>query len=149
MILVIHGPNLELLGRREPKVYGRVSLAALDRRLHRLARELSLHLDILQTNYEGEMVEALHHARRRYAAVILNPAAFTHTSVAVRDAIEASTVPTIEVHLSNIHSREAFRQQSLTAAVCRGVIAGFGAMSYELALRAAAGASRNGRRGRA
>jgi len=144
-ILVIHGPNLQLLGTRQPKVYGRVSLATINRRLQALAKTHGARVEILQSNHEGEIVEAIGRSRGRYAAIVINPAAYTHTSVAIRDAIEAVKVPAVEVHLSNIHAREAFRQQSLIAPVCRGQVCGFGAESYLLGLQAALGLGRMGR----
>ncbi|MBI4355230.1 MAG: type II 3-dehydroquinate dehydratase [Candidatus Omnitrophica bacterium] len=144
-ILVIHGPNLQLLGTRQVSIYGRVNLATINRRLRALASSLGVRLTILQSNHEGEMVEAIGRAKGRYAAIVINPAAYTHTSIAIRDAVEAVRVPTIEVHLSNIHAREAFRQQSLIAPVCRGQICGFGAESYLLGLQAALGLGRMGR----
>ena len=138
-ILVIHGPNLQLLGERRPEVYGSVDLATINKALRALAAARAVELDILQSNHEGEIVERIGAAKGRYAALVINPAAYTHTSVAIRDAIEASRVPAVEVHLSNISAREPFRQQSLIAPVCRGQVSGFGPLSYRLGLEAAIG----------
>jgi len=135
-VLVLHGPNLNLLGGREPEVYGRTTLAEIDRELMSLAEELGLTLRCRQSNHEGELIDALHDARNWSAGVVFNPGGYTHTSVALRDAVSAISIPVIEVHLSNIHAREPFRQHSLIAPACRGVIAGFGPLSYELGLRA-------------
>ena len=136
-VLVIHGPNLQLLGTRQPHVYGTTDLHAINTELKRVAAQHGVILTIHQSNHEGEIVERITAARGRADAVILNAAAYTHTSVAIRDAIEASGLPTVEVHLSNVAAREPFRQQSMIAPVCRGVISGFGALSYRLALEAA------------
>jgi len=135
-VLVLHGPNLNLLGGREPEVYGRTTLGEIDRGLMRLAEELGLAIRCRQSNHEGELIDALHDARNWSAGVVFNPGGYTHTSVALRDAVSAIQIPVVEVHLSNIHAREPFRQQSLIAPACRGVIAGFGPLSYELGLRA-------------
>lgn len=136
-ILVIHGPNLQLLGRRQPTVYGTADLATINGQLSRWAQAHGVRLTIVQSNHEGQIVEMIGGAKSRYDALVINPAAYTHTSVAIRDAIEASELPAIEVHLSNIHAREAFRHQSLIAPVCRGQISGFGPTSYRLGLEAA------------
>ncbi|MBI3324108.1 MAG: type II 3-dehydroquinate dehydratase [Candidatus Omnitrophica bacterium] len=136
-ILVIHGPNLQLLGERRPDVYGRVKLSEINRQLIRQAARQGIEVTIAQSNHEGEIVELIGRARLGYAALVINPAAYTHTSVAIRDAIEASRIPAVEAHLSNIHARESFRRESLIAPVCRGQISGFGASSYRLALEAA------------
>jgi 3-dehydroquinate dehydratase-2 len=153
-VLVIHGPNLNLLGQREPAIYGTTTLAEVNRRIHALARELGAAVDTAQSNHEGVIVDRLHAAQGRYEAVVLNAGALTHYSYALRDAIASITVPVIEVHLSNIHAREAFRI-SVIASVVKGQIAGFGVHSYLLGLRAAlafaapAGPARgNARRGR-
>jgi len=138
-ILVIHGPNLQLLGSRKPSVYGRVTLPAINRSLQATARALKLELTILQSNHEGEIVETIGSARKRFAGILINPVAYTHTSVAIRDALEAAALPTVEVHLSNIYAREAFRQHSLMAPVVSGQLAGFGPDSYRLGLTALAG----------
>ena len=136
-ILVIHGPNLQLLGTRQPKIYGRNDLAKINRALRQQAVRQKAALTIVQSNHEGEIVDLIGRAKGRYRAIVINPAAYTHTSVAIRDAIEACGVPTVEVHLSNIYARESFRHQSLIAPVCRGQISGFGTASYRLGLEAA------------
>lgn len=138
-ILVLHGPNLNLLGQRETDIYGTVTLEQIDKSLSALARELGVHLDAVQSNHEGEIVERVQKARGVYDGILINPAAYTHTSVAIRDALLAASVPAVEVHLSNIHKREEFRRQSLTAPACHGQISGFGSDSYLLGLRALAG----------
>ena len=136
-ILTIHGPNLNLLGRREPEVYGSKSLAMVNRDIVRQGEALGLTTVCRQSNHEGEIIDWLQNAGKEgFSGIIINPAAFTHTSVAIRDAIAAIELPVIEVHLSNINAREEFRQKSLTAAVCRGSITGFGAASYLVALEA-------------
>ena len=135
-VLVINGPNLNLLGKREPGLYGHTTLGEIEARMRALARELGLELSFVQSNSEGGLVDAIQAAAGTAAAIIVNPAAYTHTSIAVRDALAAVGLPAVEVHLSNIHAREEFRQSSLTAPACRGVIAGFGPESYLLALRA-------------
>jgi 3-dehydroquinate dehydratase-2 len=134
--LVVHGPNLNLLGLREPDVYGSSTLADIDRDLAELAQSLGVDLTAFQTNQEGEMVDRIQAAMGQVDAILINPAAFTHTSVAVRDALIATGIPFVEVHLSNIHAREEFRQTSLMADVALGVICGFGPSSYTLGLRA-------------
>lgn len=137
-ILVLHGPNLNLLGTREPDKYGHDTLAAINERLTQRARQAGHHLLSLQSNAEYELVERIHEARREGVEFILiNPAAFTHTSVALRDALLAVQIPFIEVHLSNVHAREPFRQHSYFSDVARGVISGLGSQGYELALEAA------------
>jgi len=135
-VLVLHGPNLNLLGTREPGVYGKTTLGAIDRMLGALARELEVTLEARQSNVEGELVTLVQQASGSVDGIVINPAAYTHTSVAIRDAIAAVGLPTVEVHLSNVHAREDFRQRSLTAGVCIGVVTGFGAESYALGLRA-------------
>lgn len=135
-ILVIHGPNLSLLGRREPQVYGSVTLDEINRRLQERAQLLGMDLEILQTNHEGVMVDAIGQAMDKFQGIIINPAAFTHYSVAVRDALAAVGIPIIEVHLSNIYCREEFRQHSITAPVVTGQISGLGPAGYLLALEA-------------
>lgn len=137
-VLVINGPNLNLLGKREPGLYGHTTLEEIEKRLTALGLELGLKVEFAQSNSEGALVDVVQAAAGRVAAIIINPAAYTHTSIALRDAIKAVGLPTVEVHLSNIHAREEFRHTSLTAPVCRGVIAGFGAEGYLLALRAVA-----------
>jgi 3-dehydroquinate dehydratase-2 len=136
-ILVIHGPNLNLLGLREPGVYGNVSLSEINATLQDKAARLDVELKIVQTNHEGEIVDAIHQSMNWADCIIINPAAYTHTSVAIRDAITSVAIPTIEVHLSNIYKREDFRQKSFVSQVAEGTISGFGADSYYLALEAA------------
>lgn len=138
-ILVIHGPNLNLLGRREPEVYGTTTLAEIDARMAVLAGELGLELRSLQSNSEGEIVTAIQEAAEWADALIINAGAYTHTSLAIADAIQGVRLPAIEVHLSNIYAREAFRHHSYLSRVCVGQICGFGAMSYQLALHAVRG----------
>jgi len=137
-ILVIHGPNLNLLGKRETGIYGKISIGQINTLLKKQAKIKKVRVDIVQSNHEGEIVDLIGEAKRKYACIIINPAAYTHTSVAIRDALSAVRVPVIEVHLSNIYAREQFRHTSLIAPVAKGQISGFGAMSYLLALDAAA-----------
>jgi len=136
-ILVIHGPNLDLLGKREPEIYGRTTLKEIDQALKALAKKAKIAVTIVQSNHEGEIVDIIGDARNKFDALIINPAAYTHTSVAIRDAVAAAGVKTIEVHLSNIYAREEFRQTSLIAPVCVGSVSGFGLNSYTLAFSAA------------
>lgn len=136
-ILVVHGPNLNLLGTRDPAVYGTTTLAEIDVELVRRAAARGATVTSVQSNLEGEIVDAIQGARGTADAIVINPGGYTHTSVAIRDAIEAVALPTIEVHLSNIHAREPFRHESITAARCVGQICGFGAQSYYLGLDAA------------
>ena len=136
-ILIIHGPNLNLLGKREPDVYGRVSLRSIDEALKKLAKSERVTLEIFQSNHEGEIVTRIQESEGVFGAIVMNPAAYTHTSVAIRDAVSAVRTPVIEVHLSNIYARETFRHQSLIAPAAAGQISGFGAKSYELGLLAA------------
>ena len=136
-ILVIHGPNLNLLGQREKEIYGKATLEEINARLEELARQSSVALKIVQSNHEGEIVDAIGQAKKNSIdAILINPAAYTHTSVAIRDAILAVQLPTVEIHLSNIYAREEFRHLSLIAPVSRGQISGFGLDSYLLGLRA-------------
>ena len=134
-ILVVHGPNLNLLGAREQSIYGTLSLEALDLSITELAKELGIQVNLCQSNSEGELVTWIQEARTKYDGIIINPAAYTHTSVAIRDAIAAVSLPTVEVHLSNIHQREEFRHRSYIAGVALGQIAGLGPTGYLLALR--------------
>lgn len=136
-MLILHGPNLNLLGKREPEIYGAVTLDEINARLHKLAAQHLVELEIMQSNHEGVLVDAIQAAPGRVDALIINPGAYTHTSVALRDAIAASHLPTIEVHLSNLARREAFRRQSYITEVAVGQIMGFGADSYLLGLQAA------------
>jgi 3-dehydroquinate dehydratase-2 len=135
-VRVLHGPNLNLLGTRQPEIYGALSLAEIDARINRHAQNLGLHVDIDQFNSEGALIDAIQEARSKFNAIIINPGAYTHYSIAIRDAIASVGIPAIEVHLSNIHAREEFRHRSVIAPVCIGQIAGFGVMSYILALEA-------------
>ncbi|MCK4519330.1 MAG: type II 3-dehydroquinate dehydratase [Candidatus Omnitrophica bacterium] len=137
-ILLIHGPNLNLLGEREPEVYGKVTIARINAELEKEAGRLNVKLKIVQSNHEGEIVDLIGKARDEFQGIIINPAAYTHTSVAIRDAISAAGIPAIEVHLSNIYAREEFRHTSLIAPVSRGQISGFGMHSYILGLTAMA-----------
>lgn len=136
-ILFLNGPNLNLLGQREPAVYGQTTLAEIEARVRKRAGEVGAEIDFRQTNLEGELINWVQGAKGAFEVIVLNAAAYTHTSVALRDAIAAVGVPTIEIHLSNTHAREEFRHKSLIAPVCRGQIAGFGVMSYVLAVDAA------------
>lgn len=136
-VAVLHGPNLNLLGTREPAVYGTVTLAEIDRGLAERAKARGATVESFQSNLEGELVQRIQEVAGRAHAIVINPAAYTHTSVAIRDALSAVGLPAVEVHLSNLHRREPFRRRSLTAPACVGTIAGFGARSYYLALTAA------------
>ena len=135
-ILVINGPNLNLLGTRESDIYGTMTLEDINASLEKLAKELNVELTISQSNHEGEIVDQIHNAKD-YAALVINPAAYTHTSVAIRDAIAAVEIPAVEIHLSNIYKREEFRHKSLISPVAHGQVSGFGPESYLLGLRAA------------
>ena len=136
-ILVINGPNLNLLGKREPDVYGSFTLDAINARIAALAAELGVEVSFFQSNHEGEMVQKIQDAMGVFQAIVINPGAYTHTSVALRDAISSTGIPTIETHISNIYRREEFRKHSYISGVAVGQIAGFGPDSYLLALRAA------------
>lgn len=135
-ILYLNGPNLNLLGQREPEVYGRMTLDGIAAEVRQRAKELKVEVDFRQSNLEGELVGWIQQAKGQFEIIVLNAAAYTHTSIALRDAISAVGVPTIELHLSNTHAREEFRHRSLIAPVCRGIIAGFGWRGYLLALEA-------------
>ncbi len=136
-ILFLNGPNLNLLGQRQPEIYGRTTLADIEAKLRELAANAGVAVDFRQSNHEGELVTWIQQAQGKFAVIVINAAAYTHTSIALRDAIVAVGVPTIEIHLSNIHAREEFRHRSLIAAVCKGQIAGFGDQSYYLGFQAA------------
>lgn len=143
-ILVIHGPNLNLLGKREPDIYGTFTLDDINNRLAALAGELGVEVSFYQSNHEGELVQTIQEAMGVYQAIVINPGAYTHTSVALRDAISSTGIPTVEAHISNIHKREEFRKHSYISGVAIGQIIGFGADSYLLALRAAVGCGQAG-----
>jgi len=136
-ILVIHGPNLNLLGEREEEIYGSIRLEDINRSLTEQAKEKGLEIELYQSNHEGEIVDKIGQVRNQVDCLVINPAAYTHTSVAIRDALLAVKIPVIEVHLSNIYKREEFRHKSLISSVCVGQISGFGPDSYRLALEAA------------
>lgn len=136
-VQVLHGPNLNLLGTRDPAIYGKTTLAEIDAELARRAKARGAELRSAQSNIEGELVDLIQIAKSWADAIVINPGGYSHTSVAIRDAIDAVQLPTVEVHLSNIHAREAFRHESITAAKCLGQISGFGAQSYYLGLDAA------------
>ncbi|XHX80468.1 MAG: type II 3-dehydroquinate dehydratase [Stenomitos frigidus ULC029] len=135
-ILVLHGPNLNLLGQREPGIYGSLTLEAINRQLEEVATVLQVAVTVTQSNHEGVLVDAVHSALEQYHGLLINAGAYTHTSIALRDAIAAVALPTVEVHLSNIYRREAFRHHSYIAPVAIGQISGFGADSYRLGLHA-------------
>lgn len=136
-ILFLNGPNLNLLGQREPEIYGRTTLADIEAKVRERGQKLGAEIEFRQSNVEGELVGWIQQAKGKFEVIVLNAAAYTHTSIALRDAIVAAGVPTIEIHLSNVHAREEFRHRSLIAPVCLGQIAGFGANSYLLAVEAA------------
>lgn len=136
-LLIINGPNLNLLGTREKDVYGSLTLAEIASRVNAEAEAMGIDAEFIQTNHEGEIIDKIHEARGRYEVIIINPGAYTHYSIAIRDALKAVEIPAIEVHLSNIHAREEFRSKSVIAPVCIGQISGFGANSYIAALKAA------------
>lgn len=136
IVFVLNGPNLNLLGRREPAIYGHETLADIEADMHRISSDLDVTIDFRQTNHEGMLVDWIHEARGKAAGIIFNPGAYTHTSIALHDAIRVSELPVIEVHLSNIFAREAFRHHSYISPVALGVMCGFGARGYEWALRA-------------
>jgi 3-dehydroquinate dehydratase-2 len=135
-ILFLNGPNLNLLGQREPEVYGRTTLNDIEAKVRDRAGQLGAEIDFRQSNLEGELVAWIQQSKGNFDVIVLNAAAYTHTSIALRDAISAVGVPTIEIHLSNVHAREEFRHKSLIAPVCKGQISGFGANSYVLAVEA-------------
>jgi 3-dehydroquinate dehydratase-2 len=136
-ILFVNGPNLNLLGQREPEIYGRTTLADIEAKVRERGKKLGAEIEFRQSNLEGELVNWVQEAKGKHDVIVLNAAAYTHTSIALRDAIVAASVPTIEIHLSNVHAREEFRHKSLIAPVCAGQIVGFGVNSYILAVEAA------------
>ena len=137
-VLFLNGPNLNLLGQKEPEVYGRSTLADIEAKVRARARKLKVDVDFRQSNLEGELVDWIQQAKGQFDVIVLNAAAYTHTSIALRDAIVAADVPTVEIHLSNIHAREPFRHVSMVAPVAVGMICGFGPLGYTLALQALA-----------
>ena len=136
LIYILNGPNLNLLGTREPEVYGRTALDEIESACHSFAADHGVEVKFLQSNHEGQLIDWIHEARGQSASILINPAAFTHTSIAIRDALSACTAPTVEVHLSNIHRREPFRHLSYVSQVATGVICGFGSKTYVLGLQA-------------
>ena len=138
-ILVLHGPNLNLLGKRQPEIYGSLTLEQINQKIRSLAREIKIQVEIRQSNHEGELVDWIQGAGQHFGALVINAGAYTHSSIALRDALAAAGIPAVEVHLSNIYKREEFRKRSLIAEVAIGQITGFGVTSYLLGLRAAAG----------
>ncbi|MBR3630224.1 MAG: type II 3-dehydroquinate dehydratase [Oscillospiraceae bacterium] len=137
-ILIMHGPNLNLLGEREPGIYGDTNFETLNAHLVEFAASLGLEAEVFQSNHEGALIDKLHESRREFAGVVLNAGAYTHYSYAISDAIKAIRIPVIEVHISNIFARDAFRSNSVIAPVCKGSISGFGLLSYDLGIRALA-----------
>jgi 3-dehydroquinate dehydratase-2 len=137
-VLILHGPNLNLLGTREPEVYGTLTLAEIDARIRERAAQLGVEVETAQANGEGELIDRIQSARDTFDAIVINPGGYSHTSVAIRDAVAGIGVPTVEVHLSNPSAREDFRRVDLVAGACRGVVAGFGWRSYVMALEALA-----------
>jgi len=135
-VMVLHGPNLNMLGSREPEVYGKLTLEKINDHISREAEGMSMEVEVHQSNYEGELVELIHRAGREFDGIILNPGAFTHYSLAIRDAVSSVEIPVVEIHLSNVHAREEFRSKSVIAPVTLGQIAGFGFHSYLVGLRA-------------
>ncbi|MFH1778739.1 MAG: type II 3-dehydroquinate dehydratase [Candidatus Omnitrophota bacterium] len=144
-ILVIHGPNLNLLGERQPDIYGKFTLEEINSQLKKIAKNEKVDLEIFQSNHEGEIVEKIGKAKGKADCLLINPAAYTHTSVAIRDAIEGVGIPTVEVHISNIYAREEFRHTSLIAPVAVGQVCGFGINSYKLGLKAAIEIAKKGK----
>ncbi|MEL6520500.1 MAG: type II 3-dehydroquinate dehydratase [Pseudomonadota bacterium] len=138
-LLVLNGPNLNLLGQRQPEVYGSVTLAEIEAQCHEMAERLGISVTFGQTNHEGDLVDAIHSAREMYQGIVLNAGAYTHTSIAIMDAISSTQIPVVELHLSNIHAREAFRHTSYIAPVAVGQICGFGPAGYSLAITALVG----------
>ena len=143
-ILVIHGPNLNLLGKRETKIYGKADLKTINKMISKKAKSLKASVEFYQSNHEGDIVEMIGKAGKKFGAIVINPAAYTHTSVAIRDAVSAIDIPVIEVHLTNIYAREEFRHKSLISPVAKGVICGFGINGYLLGLEAAVAAAKKG-----
>lgn len=137
-VLVINGPNLNLLGQREKEIYGKETLEDIARKMNAEAMKLNIDLSFIQTNHEGEIIDKIHESKGKIDIIIINPGAYTHYSIAIRDAIKAVEIPAIEIHLSNIHAREEFRSKSVIAPVCVGQISGLGSTGYMLALKAAA-----------
>lgn len=136
-VIVIHGPNLNLLGEREVEIYGKLTIDQINKALKKAASSEKIDIEIMQSNHEGEIVELIGKSKGKVDALLINPAAYTHTSVAIRDAISATKIPTVEVHLSNIYAREEFRHTSLISPVAKGQVCGFGLQSYILGLKAA------------